>query len=343
MKTLLLPALSLLAGLSAFGQPSDLRPYKDWETVAFCSFDSYHPSQYVTSDNNWELLYTLRTPMSIKELKSSGIDFSNSQLILLHIGGLIESKNNILHTVMPIFDKTQTDSLRRLSRTIAEEAYAQTESQWAAFDRELVRRGWKKNAYSLVFSYVLDKKPWGRQLPDFDDIQTNPTWNGAFWALYEPRRKSFCGTNGYETFHHTWSNPQNLWPQTKFLLRFKDEYATKGKITDAELLAQAVEWGLADKKGRVTLPVISLKGDDACVKISDEIVDRLTECLGRYSADFTTEYGISNENLAKVILYHEVMWDTMDILTARGIITEPDILKGGGNTRDFGQIAFIIE
>lgn len=124
----------LLVSMSVFGQSSEkIRPYKDWETTAYCSYDSYHPSQYAKVDNNWELLYILRTPMSIKELKATEIPFTYSQIFLLHIGGLIESKNNVLHTIMPIFNEEQTKSIRALSRSLAQTAFKETENDWAAF------------------------------------------------------------------------------------------------------------------------------------------------------------------------------------------------------------------
>ena len=61
----------------------------------------------------------------------------------------------------------------------------------------------------------------------------------------------------------------------------------------------------------------------------------------RYSASWK----LANENLAKVVLYHEVMWDMLDVLVGEKIITQPDILKGGPNAhkKDFGQIVYIVE
>ena len=61
----------------------------------------------------------------------------------------------------------------------------------------------------------------------------------------------------------------------------------------------------------------------------------------RYSASWK----LANENLAKVVLYHEVMWDMLDVLVGEKIITQPDILKGSpnANKKDFGQIVYIVE
>ena len=145
-------------GVSVYGQTSKIRPYNECETIAFCSYESYDPSQYVESDNNWELLHTLRTPMSFKELKATGVPVTESQILLLQIGGLIEKENNVLKTIMPIFDEEQTKSIRTLSKTIAQSAYTMSENEWHAFLSELKKNNLEKNAYSLVFSYILDGK-----------------------------------------------------------------------------------------------------------------------------------------------------------------------------------------
>lgn len=334
-------------GISVFGQTSEIRSYKEWETIAYCTYKSYHPSLYAQADNNWELLIALRTPMTLKELKASGIPFNNSQIILLLIGGLLESKNNVVHTVMPIFSEEQTKSIRTLSKTIAQSAYTDTEKEWVELMKELKTRNLAKNAYSLIFSYVLDGKIWKRQLPSQDSIANHATWNGAFWALYNKRPNSLSyGTNGInKMFYQTWSDSLSYWLGNKTILEFMEEYKQNKKIVSKDLLDKTEKWGLTDDKGNVVIPVINEKGDDTFVQISDEIVAKLASCAGQYSHAFMEKFQLSNENLAKVILYHEVMWDMMDILVNKKIITQPDILKGSNHVkqRDFGQIVYIVK
>lgn len=275
----------LLMSISVFGQSAEkVRPYKDWETMAYCSYDSYHPSQYAKIDNNWELLYTLRTPMSIKELRTTGIPFTYSQIIFLHIGGLIESQNNILRTVMPIFNEEQTTSIRTLSRSIAQTAFRETENYWYVFVKELKKHKLEKNTYSLVFSYVLDGKIWRMALPSHDSVATHTTWNGAFWALYNKRPHSFCGTNSFNVFHQTWSDSLEYWLDTKTIVQFIDEYAQNKKIVSKDLLDKSIEWGLTNKKGDPLIPIIKEDSQDTLVKVSDEIVSKLAACVNLHSS-----------------------------------------------------------
>lgn len=342
--------LFLLMGVSVYGQTSKIRPYNECETVAFCSYESYDPSQYVESDNNWELLHTLRTPMSFKELKATGVPVTESQILLLQIGGLIEKENNVLKTIMPIFDKEQTKSIRTLSKTIAQSAYTMSENEWHAFLSELKKNNLAKNAYSLVFSYILDGKIWKKQLPWPDSLTNNATWKGAYWALYDKRQNGLSyGTNGLskfdKIFYQTWSDSLSYWLGSKTIFKFIEEYGQYKKIVSADLIEKSKEWGLVNEQGEVIIPIINESSDSPIVKISDKIIAKLASCVNQHSADFMTKYQLTNENLAKVILYHEVMWDMMDILVSKKIITQPSILKGStdAHKKDFGQITYILE
>lgn len=246
---------------------------------------------------------------------------------------------------MPIFSEDQTKSIRTLSRSIAQTAYKKTENDWSAFMTELKKRKLGKNAYSLVFSYVLDGKIWGKALPAHDSVATHATWDGAFWALYDKRPHSFCGTNSFNAFHQTWSDSLEYWLDTKTIIQFIDEYTQNKKIVSKDLLDKSIEWGLTNKRGNPLIPIIKEDSQDTLVKVSDEIVSKLAACVSLHSSEFMKAYQLNNENLAKVILYHEIMWDMMDILVERKIITEPDILTGRSQAQksDFGQIVYIAE
>lgn len=334
-------------GASVYGQTSKSRPYNEWETVAFCAYESYGPSEYMESDNNWELLHTLRTPMSFNDLKATGVPVTESQILLLQIGGLIEKENNVLKTIMPIFDEEQTKSIRSLSKTIAQSAYTMSEKEWHAFLAELKKQNLAKNAYSLVFSYVLDGKIWKKQLPSPDSLTNNATWKGAYWALYDKRQNGLSyGTNGFnKMFYQTWSDSLAYWLGSNTIFKFIEEYGQHKKIVSTDLIEKSKEWGLVNEQGKVIIPIINESSDSPLVKISDNIIAKLASCVSQHSADFMAKYQLANENLAKVILYHEVMWDMMDILVNKKMITQPSILKGStdAHKKDFGQITYILE
>ena len=43
-----------------------VRPYGQWEATQFVAVSVHQPEDYVTLDNNWEILYNLRTPHTFR-------------------------------------------------------------------------------------------------------------------------------------------------------------------------------------------------------------------------------------------------------------------------------------
>ena len=98
------------------------RPYKSFDTTAFCSYQGFHPSQYLT-DNNWDILCAFVEPGKTTKLDSLGISYSKSQLRLLEVGDLLSYENSIYTTKMPIFGKTETQTIRRQSKEFADSIF----------------------------------------------------------------------------------------------------------------------------------------------------------------------------------------------------------------------------
>lgn len=70
MKKFLLTSVSLVILLISFFQEDGSiigRPYRNFDTSAFCSYNSFHPSQYLT-DNNWDILCAFVKPGNIAKL-----------------------------------------------------------------------------------------------------------------------------------------------------------------------------------------------------------------------------------------------------------------------------------
>lgn len=63
------------------------RPYRDFSTTAYCSYSSFHPSQYMV-DNNWDILCAFTTPGTTAKLDSMGIAYSDSRQRLILKSGI---------------------------------------------------------------------------------------------------------------------------------------------------------------------------------------------------------------------------------------------------------------
>ena len=133
-----------------------VRPYNQWEATQFIAVNGHQPEDYVMPDNNWEILYNLRTPHTQAELREMGVKCSDSQLLLLEVGGLISKTRGKWKTTIPILDKEQTSSLRSLSKELAGAIYAKTKADFISLSQTISDMGFKNNTLSLVFSYLLD-------------------------------------------------------------------------------------------------------------------------------------------------------------------------------------------
>ena len=114
----LLLLFALLSVTTMIKAQISIRPYSEWEATQFVAVNGHQPEDYVTPDNNWEILYNLRTPRTQAELREMGIKCSDSQLLLLEVGGLVSKTKGKWEATIPILDKEQTNSLRSLSRLL---------------------------------------------------------------------------------------------------------------------------------------------------------------------------------------------------------------------------------
>lgn len=98
------------------------RPLKSFDLSAFCSYNSFHPSEYLT-DNNWDILCAFVQPGTTAKLDSLGIQYNKSQLRLLEVGDLLMCNNEHYTTKMHIFGKSETQQIRRQSKEFADSIF----------------------------------------------------------------------------------------------------------------------------------------------------------------------------------------------------------------------------
>lgn len=67
----------LSCAFSTIKAQTDVRPYKEWEATQFVAVSGHQPEDYVLTDNNWEIMYNLRTPHTQRELLDMGIKCSD--------------------------------------------------------------------------------------------------------------------------------------------------------------------------------------------------------------------------------------------------------------------------
>lgn len=321
------------------------RPYTSFAPTAFCTYTTFHPSQYLT-DNNWDILCAFTRPGEKSRLDSLGITASASQLRLLEVGGLLGRQGKEYTTLMPIFGKKETRLIREESKAFADSIFPSIRPYIQKLVAEFNRLGFSAQTYSLVFSYLLDGYIWNDSyLPTAERMTDHGTWAGAFWAMYEKRSHVTTGTNSYGPVSVNWTDSLGYFPGSASLVAFAKEVNKNngGTVTDSALVAKLSTWGLTDTDGRITIPIIRTNNGDPVDSICAAIATTINDAVKRHCTLWPDVHGITDQELAQVIFYHEVLWNLLDLCESEHLITVPDILRGREVGRQhFGDITFIV-
>lgn len=326
------------------------KKFPEWNSIAFCSYTMYHPFKYVKADNNWEIIRALQTPHTRIELDSIGIGNTDSQLMLLQIEGLIDERDDGKWiSLMPVLDSLQTVAVRAFSRNVADDLYPRIKDDCSALVDFLKQQKQSESAFAILFSYVLDGKVL-KAFHTYEEMQSAATWEGACWALYFPRDFS-CGTNTYDKrLAVCWNKNQPEFVRTElnretFIGPFLEDYEKYGKIVSPAVADQAQNLGITAADGSLRIPVIDTGDNDAALNVFSH---RITDTIVRYFTDsgiataFQEKFGIdsSRKKLASVMLYHEVMWELVDLLVADRVIHYP-LLWENGKKESVYSVVFI--
>lgn len=337
-------SLLLIGTIFTVSAQTKIRPYQEWNETAFVSVKTHQPANYVRPDNNWDILYTLRTPYTQDELNSMGIPCTESQLMLLEIGGLIEKEGDRWHTVIPILDKNQTDGLRAYSKQVADKIYETAKSDFQSLMKEIEKMGFKNNTASLIFSYLLDGQMW-TELALFDDLNNHATWSGCYWLQYDYREGLAMGTNAYgnSKLVVTYGVTSEIVPSYQKMHDYAKEIAEHGKIVTEAYIRDLQPYGVTDNKGNLLIPVIKNEENDFH-RLMNSLKMTISMGLKNNVGTLLADYGIKDEKLGIVILYHEVMWDIIDLLIKEQGLAIPEIVKdGNADKTQLKNVSFFVE
>ena len=321
------------------------RPYKAFDTSAFCVYNKFHPSQYLT-DNNWDILCAFVQPGTSAKLDSLGINYNKSQLRLLEVGDLLSFHNGMYSTSMPIFGKYETDAIRKQSKEFADSIFPAIEPEILKLISNIEKLDYSQYTYSLVFSYLLDDYIWDNErLASPKDCEEHGTWRGAYWAMFDSREHVKIGTNGYGPVKQNWTDSLGYWLNSNKLMSFAREVIkTRGnRIENQDVIDAIAGWGLADENGNILIPVMHRNSNDDVDILCKSITNKLSNAIKNYCKTWYSAYNLSSERLGQIVFYHEVMWDLLEILEFKGLIAMPPILKGEEvGKQHFGDICFIV-
>ena len=346
---LLLPSSSLL-----FAQTTDYNSWDHWDDICYCTMNnSYHPSSIVSADNNLQLLLALKNGLRRKQLDSLKIPYTKSQLLLLESYHLIEKTDGIYKTAIPILDIHQTARLREQSLLTANQIYPEIEKECRDLVAHLTNQNRARNAYSILFSYVLDGLIWDSFEKEgiVKAWDTTAIWSGNYWFL-TPKRAIDCGgtnysTNGNFAFKWNWSYAEKvtggLWDKN---IEALFPFAQGNICANKEIVDEFAQYGFFDKDSRLTIPVINEKENNSLYLLSKSITNRLLSAfIARANVEqLKTAYNFNDNSETVVVFYHEVMFDLMDLLTKKQVIQLPTAFQNPDKATltDAADLCFIV-
>jgi len=356
MKNLLL--IVFLSGMTGilYSQNSFKESIKDYDHICFCSVGLEHPKDILDMDNNLEILFGLKNGHTLKELDKFGVKYNQSQISLLVASGLIEVKDSVFYSTVPILSKNETIELRAQTKEIAGNIVPRLQKEYELLMQTLKIKGLQRNSYSLFFALVLDGIVWDILeqkgiIKETIITKEKPFWDGVMWMI-EPKRKFSCGTNSLSSGNFSisvnWSDNSSVSVSSyKMLRKMLNDYKENGRVTNPDVFKTFEENELFDKKGNLQIPIIKADSTDVIYSQSMSIANIIVQYLNN-NIDYSkvlANYPNIEKGHAITILYHEIMWDILDIMESAGQIRKPvafgkpDEIKPG----DLKDLMFIVE
>ena len=361
MKVFLTSLLILMLAMSSLDMQAqeknseDSLDMKNWEQICYCSFKGhFHPQEIVNADNNWQLLLALKNGYTSHQLDSLNIPYAKSQLLLLLSMRLIEQKGKVFTTTIPILNKTETAELRAMSRKAAMQIISDIESECKDLVDFLAKNNRQKNAFSILFSYVLDDRIWRKfeqeNLTD-ESLIINNLWGGDYWSI-TPKRTWSCGTNSLSNDKYAilfnWSEQSNKLLSKFYGANFDGilDFLEDGKTNDSTVIDEFTKYGFFDKNKNLTIPIIDENGDNTLFTLSNKITDKLLSAFLK-STDFDavkSKFNFVDDSQTVIIFYHEVMWDILNLLLEKQIIQKPIAFESPEKAEllDIADLCFVI-
>ena len=212
----------------------------------------------------------------------------------------------------------------------------------------------RKTLLQFFFSYVLDGRIWEKfeqeKLTDENQIINN-LWGGNYWSI-TPKRTWSCGTNSLSSDKYTilfnWSEQSDKLLDKFYGANFDGllDFLEDSKTNESSVIDEFTKYGFFDKNKNLTIPVIDESGDNTLFALSNKITDKLLSTFVE-STDFDAikaKFNFSDNSETVIILYHEMMWDILNLLLEKQIIQKPIAFESPetASLSDIADLCFVI-
>jgi len=330
--------------------------FSEYNVSCYCGVSGTSPTQILKLDNNGDVVLQLINGKTENEIT---VKYNHSQLELLREFRLLKREDDIWKTNFPILGESRTLKLREEAKQTAEKLGALLKQDIVNLAKTLTGLNREKNAYTILFSYVLDELVWRKfiklgYMHERNITAEKPLWSGVIWAVYPPREFS-CGTNKISdkgiSINVNWTDRaiKNMLPfvsDWKNLLKMFDDYTQFGMVKDAVVRKVFDKFNLYDESGRFTVPVIEESNENTLFSDCNILSDKVAKNMFKFFDlnGFTKEFGFDTDEETLVIFYHELMWELLDYYEKNGVIKKPIAFSNPDESLpgDISDLVFIV-
>lgn len=330
MKQVILLAILILSSYKVFSQ----NKMDDYEQSYYVTFSGTHPGQIIKKGNNWDILAAFKESGKLSKLDERKINYSQKQIDILCALNFLQKTNDSYQTLITILDQKDTKGIRTFTKDIASSINKLIKNDFLILSKRLNNKGFENNTYSVFFSFLMDNIVWklfenNRILPEKKITVETPIWDGTIWFDY-PKRNFSCGTNSEIinnlVFATNWTDSCDLSFVELDKSKILNEIIANSRIKDDGLKNQLFTYNICDKDGNITIPLITKKESKEIYNISDSIANTIYNYIVN-EIDFSkicTKYHIKSKGDAIIIVYHDIMYDILDILENDGFLKKPN-------------------
>ena len=306
---------------------------KDYEETYYVTFSGTHPGQIIHKGNNWDILVAFKNKGKLEKLNDLKIEYSQKQIDILCALNFLEKKDDTYRTLVTILNENDTKEIRFFTKEIAVNISKLIKNDFLTLQNDLKQIGFENNTYSILFSNIMDNIVWdlfeqNNILPKKDITVEKPIWDGTIWFNY-PKREFQCGTNSREidnlVFATNWTDNSDISLKEIEKKSILNELISNSKISDNVLITSLKPYGICDDKGNILIPYFRQGTSSEIIKYSELIAETIYDYLLN-NVNFTkinAKYNIQSNGDAIIIVYHDIMWDIMDIFEEDGLIKKP--------------------
>jgi hypothetical protein len=309
------------------------------------------PVQIARMDNNGEILIACLEAKTVDKLKSSGIEFLQSQLELLVDWNLLEydRKNKNYRTTIHVYGANRAVSIRQQVRTGVVQLATELDAELNSLKSHLDSIDREKNLFAILYAYVLHSysmQQFGKEIYQKPQLSAEyPFWNGYAWAIY-PERKfntgvTFMPVEGNQFFVVSAATVPRL--DFKQIADFVKDVSIDIKVDNPELIKSLSAFSLCDDQGNLTIPILDRDWSAKLENMAKKVYAKTIELVN--SPELKNILGMETQAQAAMFLHYEIRYAFLDYLLENGTIKAPIDFKNADNNSpaDVRNLVFLMK